>query len=70
MMHHNKHNPMPNAPSSGVIGPPSTSIGSHVVGTHTTSARSSGSQPLVVRYMDETEGHEDTAPPKVTSWKK
>jgi hypothetical protein len=41
-----------------------------VVGTQTTGARASGSQPSVERSMDETEGHEDTAPPEVTSRKK
>jgi hypothetical protein len=28
--------------------------------------RASGSQPSTMRSMNETEGHEDTAPPKVT----
>jgi hypothetical protein len=58
---------VPSAPSSGVIGPPSTSTGSQMVGTQTTGARASRFQPSVVRSMDETEGHEGTAPQKVTS---
>jgi hypothetical protein len=50
-------------PSSGVSGPPSTTAGSQVYGTQTNiGARSSGSQTSMVRSMDETNGHEGTAP--------
>jgi hypothetical protein len=57
-------------PSSGVTGPPITTTRSHVSDTQTTSEHVLGFQISMVIYMDETKGHEGTAPQEVTSGKK
>jgi hypothetical protein len=53
-------------PSSGGTSPPNTATGSWGYGTQTTGSRASGFQTSMVRYMDETKGHEGTAPQEVT----
>jgi hypothetical protein len=61
---------VPSAPSLGVTGPPSTSTISQVVGTQTTCAHASESQPLVVRSMDETKENKGASPREVTLGKR
>jgi hypothetical protein len=56
--------------SSRVTGPPIITTRSKVSGTQTTGARALGSQTSMVRSMDETEGHEGTAPHEVISGKR
>jgi hypothetical protein len=57
-------------PSSGVTSPPSTAKGSQMPCIQTRGARASGSQTTLQRSMDETQGHEETAPQEVTSGKR
>jgi hypothetical protein len=53
-----------------VTGPPSTTIGSQVVGTQTIGACASGYQTSMVRSMAKTEGNEGSAQWEVTSGKR
>jgi hypothetical protein len=71
MIHHKGTQPQVSITSSSrVTGPPSTATGSQVSGTQPTSARASRSQTFMLRSMDETKGHEGTAPQEVTSGKR
>jgi hypothetical protein len=56
-------------PSLGAIGPPNTTSGSQMPGIQTVGARASGSKTTWQRSMDETQRHEETTPPEVTSRK-
>jgi hypothetical protein len=53
-----------------VTGPPNTATGSQIYCIQTGGARASGSQTTLRRSMDETQGHEETAPREVTLGKR
>jgi hypothetical protein len=57
-------------PSSGVTGPPVTTSGSQLLSIQTIGAGALGSQTTLQRFVHETQGHEKTTPPEVTSGKK